>query len=131
MTIAFWCIPIAYLLVYATKIAVGVAQYRFGGGKYDNRHPRDQQAKLEGWGKRSLAAHMNGFEGFMGFAAAVLVAHVGGGNSHAADMLAVAYVISRAIYIAAYVADIHLLRSTVWSLGLGIILCLFALPAFV
>ena len=129
MTIAFWCIPIAYLLVYAAKVPVGVAQYQQGGGKYDNRHPRDQQAKLEGWGKRALGAHLNGFEGFMGFAAAVLVARVGGGNAHTADLLAVAYVVSRAMYVALYLANIHLLRSTVWSLGLGIIMWLFALPA--
>lgn len=129
MTIAFWCIPLAYLLVYASKIPLGVAQYQSSGGKYDNRHPRDQQAKLEGWGKRALGAHLNGFEGFMGFAAAVLVAHVGGGNPHTTDMLAVAYVVLRVVYVGLYLANIHLLRSTVWSLGFGIIVWLFALPA--
>lgn len=130
MTIAFWCIPIAYLLVYATKIVVGVAQYRQNGGRYDNEHPREQQARLEGWGKRAHAAHMNGFEGFAGFAAAVLVAHVAGGNDHTAGLLAIAYVISRALYVGLYVGNVSTARSLVWGLGFGATLWLFLLPLF-
>ena len=44
------------------------AMQRAGG--YDNHLPRAQQAQLEGWGARSVAAHQNGFETFAPFAAA-------------------------------------------------------------
>ena len=54
-------------MVYCTKLPVAVAMQRAGG--YDNRMPRVQQARLEGWGARSVAAHQNGFESFAPFAA--------------------------------------------------------------
>ena len=50
-------------------------------GGYNNHNPRDQQADLEGWGKRALSAHLYGFEGFAPFAAAVFVAHLAGGSA--------------------------------------------------
>lgn len=129
MTIAFWCLPVAFLLVYASKIPVMVAQVKAGDGRYDNHHPRDQQAALTGWGKRAVSAHLNGFEGFAGFAAAVLVARAGGGNEHTAGLLAVVYVVSRVVYIALYLADVATLRSAVWAVGFFATLWLFVLPA--
>ncbi|MEO8800039.1 MAG: MAPEG family protein [Polyangiaceae bacterium] len=130
MTIAFWCLPVAFLLIYASKIPVAIAQVKAGGGRYDNHHPRDQQAALTGWGKRAISAHLNGFEGFAGFAAAVLVAHAAGGNAHTADVLAVAYVVTRVLYVGLYLADVATLRSAVWAVGLFATLWLFVLPAF-
>lgn len=42
-----------------------------GGGRYDNHHPRAQQARLTGFGARALAAHLNSIEAFPLFAAGV------------------------------------------------------------
>ena len=79
MTVPFTCVAIAFVFLYVSKFPVGLAMARMPKG-YDNRHPRDQQAQLTGWGKRALAAHQNGFESFPAFASAVLVSHVGGGD---------------------------------------------------
>ena len=116
MTTPLLCVGIAFLLVYLPKIPLSVAMAKSPEG-YDNRHPRDQQAKLEGWGRRAAAAHANGFESFAPFAAAVLVAHVAKADVGTCSMLAVAHVVARAIYPIVYIADIHALRSAVWFAG--------------
>lgn len=132
MTTSLLCIPIAFLLIYLSKLPLSVAMHReskaAGGKGYDNRHPRDQQAKLAGWGRRANAAHYNGFEGFPGFAAGVLVAHVADADPWWSSALAIAYCVSRVFYVTFYLADVHWARSTVWFLGLCCILGLFALP---
>ena len=85
MEIHLWCIVAAWLVVYGSKLPVAAAMQRAGG--YDNHLPRSQQARLEGWGARSVAAHQNGFENFAPFAAAVLVAHLAGGPERIVDLL--------------------------------------------
>ncbi len=93
-----------------------------------NHHPRAQQAALNGWGARSLAAHLNGFETFAPFAVAVLVAHISGAASGLVDILAVVFVVSRVLYVALYLADLASLRSLVWSVGWIVTLVLFLSP---
>src|SRR5688572_21974309 len=127
MTVPFACVGIAFLLVYAPKVAVFFAQVRAPGG-YDNRHPRDQQAGLTGWGRRAVAAHQNGFEGFAPFAAAVFVAHLGGGDARLAAGLSIAFVVARTLYPILYMANLDKLRSTVWSIGFVATLALFLVP---
>ncbi|MCG3173939.1 MAG: hypothetical protein GMKNLPBB_02151 [Myxococcota bacterium] len=128
MTTPFICVFLAFLLLYVTKVPVAVAMNQLGG--YDNHHPRDQQAKLQGWGRRALAAHLNAFENFPGFAAGVLIAHAGGGNPQAASLLSIAYVAARVLYTVFYIADIPWLRSTVWFVGVGASGGLMLLPLF-
>ena len=127
MTIPFLCILIAYALCYAPKLPLSIAQARQPEG-YDNRHPRAQQDKLEGWGARARGAHLNSFESFPAFAAAVLVAHLAGGDPRRASLLSIGFVVSRAIYIVVYLADLPRLRSTVFGLGMVAIALLFLLP---
>ena len=126
MAIHFWCIVAAWVLVYAGKLPVAFAMQKAGG--YDNHHPRAQQAALNGWGARSLAAHLNGFEAFAPFAVAVLVAHISGASSGLVDILAVVFVVSRVFYVALYLADLASLRSLVWSVGWIVTLVLFLSP---
>ena len=131
MTPSLICIPIAFLLIYASKLPLAVAMHREGksqGKGYDNRHPRDQQARLTGWGRRANAAHYNGFESFPGFAAGALVANVAGGDPWWATALAIGYLVTRVLYIGFYLGDVHFARSSSWFLGLACILGLFALP---
>ena len=97
-------------------------------GGYDNRHPRAQQAELTGWGARSVAAHLNGFETFAPFAAAVLLAHVAGARTSLVDVLAMVFVASRAFYVPCYIADLATLRSIVWTIGIVATLGLFLAP---
>jgi len=126
MAVHLWCIVAAWVWVYAGKLPVAMAMQKAGG--YDNRHPRTQEAALTGWGARSLAAHLNGFETFAPFAAAVLVAHISGAPIGFVDTLSIVFVASRVVYVGLYVADLAALRSTVWSIGWIVTLVLFISP---
>jgi uncharacterized MAPEG superfamily protein len=97
-------------------------------GGYDNHHPRAQQAALTGWGARSVAAHLNGFETFAPFAAAVLAAHICGAATGTVDLLAVVFVVSRVAYVGLYLADLASLRSLAWTVGWIATLGLFLAP---
>jgi uncharacterized MAPEG superfamily protein len=121
------CLPVAFLLVYAPKLPLSIAMGRQPGG-YDNASPRDQQAQLTGWGRRSAAAHANGFESFPAFAAGVLVTHVTGSSPHWASIFSIGYVIARFLYACAYVGGIPTLRSTVWTIGFTCTMGLMVLP---
>lgn len=123
MTIAYWCIFIAALLPF---VSVGLAKYQPG---YNNYSPRDWEAKLEGWRKRAVHAHQNHFEAFAPFAAGVIVAHLAHSPQRAVDLIAVAFVVVRIAYTGAYLANKPLLRSSLWLVGLGCVIALFALAA--
>ena len=127
MSVPFLCILAAFLVVLGSKIPVAVAMARRPSG-YDNHNPRDQQAALDGWGRRAVAAHLNGFEAFPPFAAAVLVAVLAGGDPLWTARLAVLFVAARVVYVALYILDLSTLRSVVWSLGFGATVALFVLP---
>jgi uncharacterized MAPEG superfamily protein len=126
MAIHLWCVVAAWVLVYAGKLPVAMAMQKAGG--YDNHHPRTQEAALTGWGARSLAAHLNGFETFAPFAVAVLVAHISGASTGLVDTLAVLFIVSRVFYVGFYLADLAALRSTVWTIGWIVTLVLFLSP---
>lgn len=129
MTVPFWCLLISAVLIYATKIPLSMAMAKSAGG-YDNKNPREQQAKLEGWGKRALGAHANAFEAFGFFAAAVFVAHLGHASEKWSNILAIAFVILRTAYPVLYIANVDKARSTVWGLAVSCTVALFVLPAF-
>ncbi|HKX12689.1 MAG TPA: MAPEG family protein [bacterium] len=129
MNIPFLCVALAFLLLYLTKIPLAVAMGRSRGG-YDNRHPRDQQAALEGWGRRALAAHQNAFEAFAPFAAAVLVAHAAGADPVWSARLALLFIAARIVYTCLYLANQASLRSTVWMIGTLCTAGLFYLAIF-
>ncbi len=126
MPLYFWCIVAAWILIYLTKGPIALAMQRAGG--YDNHDPRGQQARLAGWGARATAAHLNGFETFAPFAAAVLVAHISGARPGLVDGLAVTFVLSRVAYVACYLADLASLRSAVWTVCWLATLGLFMSP---
>ena len=121
------CLPIALVLVYAPKVTLSGAMAKQPEG-YDNRNPRDQQAKLTGAGRRAVAAHSNGFESFPPFAAGVLACEVTQARPQVAAILAVVYVVARALYPVFYVRDIHQLRSATWMIGFFATLGLLVLP---
>lgn len=124
MTVAFWCVLIALVLPI---ICAAIA--KFGSGKFrgrDNHDPRDFLDSLDGFARRAHAAQLNGFESFPGFAAAVIIADVvGNAQQVTMDVLGVVYVTSRLLYIICYLADLAVLRSLVFFVGLGIIASYF------
>ena len=123
MTIAFWCVLAAALLPYVT---VAIGKY---DRSYDNRSPRDWEARLEGRKRRAVFAHQNHFEAFPAFAAAVIIAHLAAAPQAPVDGVAVAFLLLRAAYTWAYIADRHALRSLLWMGGLACVIALFAIAA--
>ena len=122
-------VGLAALLTIASKLPVSIAMERQGGG-YDNHNPREQQRALQGWGKRALAAHQNAIEAFPLFVAGALVAYVGGGDPTWAERLCIVWLVTRATYNAAYIADLATFRSIVWTLAWAAALGLIGLPLF-
>jgi uncharacterized MAPEG superfamily protein len=122
MTIANWCVLAACVLpvltVGAAKASMGKRSRRNGG--YDNHNPREWMAKLSGWQQRAAAAQTNGFEALPLFIAAVVLAQQAHADQARVDQLAVAFVLTRLVYIAVYLADLATIRSLVWTIGLAI-----------
>ena len=124
MTTATWCVLIAGLLPYAATLTA-----KIGAGGFDNRNPRDWLANQSGFRRRANAAQQNSFEAFPLFAAAVIVAQAAGAAQARVDLLAIAFVVSRLLYIAFYVADLSTLRSLAWFGGIGSAVAIFLAAA--
>ena len=127
MTVALWCILIAFLLPY---LCTYVAKISGGFRLKDNHDPRDFLDSLNGFGRRAHAAQLNGFEVTPAFAAAVIVAHLAGNAELVTiDVMAVLFITSRLLYMICYLADWAILRSLVWLVGMGLIVGLFVASA--
>lgn len=116
MDILIYCLLAAILLPYLAKMPVAYAMNQLGG--YDNRQPRAQQAKLQGFGARALAAHQNGFESLIVFSAAIATALATHHTEGLIQFLAIMHIIARVIYTAFYWLDWDKLRSLSWGLAL-------------
>lgn len=124
---AFFCIFVAWALCYLPLFVSVRARAKLPGG-YDNHDPRAQALRLEGYGRRAVAAHQNGLENFAPFAASVFVAHLGRGAPPVVTAAAVAYAALRAVYVPLYLFDLAALRSVVWTLGMAATALLFLSP---
>lgn len=129
MTIAIYSLIFALLMIIITKAPLAYAMNKLEGG-YDNRHPREQHALLDGFGKRALATHQNTIEAFPMFAAGLLAALWAEANIEIIEYLCVTFVLARLIYSLCYLFDVHILRSIAWTAGIGssIALMFLALP---
>ncbi len=117
MTIAFWCVLVAGLLPYAAFAVIA--------GSLDPHLPRLAAQKLDGMKARANGAHLNAFEAFGFFAAAVIIAHVIEGPNAITNGLAVAFIIARIGHLVFYLKDNQPLRSACFSLGLLCIIAIF------
>lgn len=124
MTIAYWCVLVAALL---PLLFTGIA--KFSGPGFNNKRPREFQAKLEGFRARAHWAHLNTLEAFPPFAAAVIVAHQLHVAQSRIDLLALVFIAARLAYGALYIANLATLRSLVWVVGLGCVIGLFVSAA--
>ncbi len=110
MTIAFYCVlSAAFLPLLFTAIA------KFAGPGFNNFKPRNFQEKLEGFRQRAHWAHLNSFEAFPPFAAAVVIAHLAHNANGTIDRLAMAFVVLRIAYGFAYIANRPTIRSLLWT----------------
>lgn len=126
MSVPYLCVLLAFLSIYFAKVPLAVAMARAPEG-YDNAHPREQQARLAGWGKRAAAAHANGFEAFPGFAAGVVMATLAHADPWWTTALSVTFVVVRCVYPFLYMANVDKLRSLVWGVGFSATIGLFVL----
>ena len=125
MSIAYWCILIAALLPY-----LWVSFAKKTGERYNNRDPRDWQAKQTNpRSNRAHAAHLNGFESFPAFVAGVLMAQLAGVAPATINLLAIAFVVARVLHGVFYVANVQALRSLVWLVGFASAIALIVLAA--
>lgn len=127
MTYPFYCMAAAFALTYLTKLPLAMAMAKEGKSGYDNRNPRDQQARLTGWGRRTLAAHQNSFEVTPVFAAAVITAHLFQADAYWSAVWACVFLVSRILYIIFYIRDVNKMRSLVWMIGMASCVALFVL----
>jgi uncharacterized MAPEG superfamily protein len=125
--ISIWCVFVVFVLIYLPRFPALKGTLR-QEGHIDLGHPRIQQARLEGLGARAQAAHLNTVEAFAPFAAAVWVAHHYGVDAGLRDLLAVAFVAARVLFILAYLADLNPWRTVIWSVGHLFIALLFLSP---
>lgn len=122
MTLANWSILAACLLPVVTvglAKASGIGKGRSKGG-YDNASPREWLSKQTGFQQRANAAQLNGFEALPLFIAAVILAQQAGGPQDRIDLLAMAFVATRVVYVGIYLANLAALRTLVWTVGLGL-----------
>ncbi len=124
MTIAEWTIFGAVLLYLLTIAPAKV----LGDRTFDNANPRDPAFYKPGIRARALGAHLNGIEVFPFFAAAVLLAEFRGLPQHWIDLLAVAFLVIRLAFVAAYLANLATLRSLLWNLGFAVNAAIFFMP---
>lgn len=122
MTTAYWCVLIAGLMPF---LWTGVAKFSTRG--YDNAAVRDFQGRLEGFSKRAHWAHLNSFEAFPLFAAAVIIASVGGADPARVNLLAMTFIGLRLAYGLVYLANWASLRSLIWLLALACPVAMFVI----
>lgn len=120
MFVIIICLLIVVLMPLLAKLPVAIGMAKLGA--YDNKHPRAQQAKLEGFSARAYAAHQNCFEAICLFAPSVLLVLALDEHNVYTVQLCIAFVVSRFLYIGFYWANWDKLRSIVWVLGLLTIL---------
>lgn len=127
MNITEVCILCACLLPLA---CAWLAKFKAFGkprreGGFDNHHPRQWLANLEGWQARAHAAQQNSFEALPVFIAGALIAQRTVETSALIDALALLFIGARVAYIACYLADRAALRSLTWFIALGSSVALF------
>lgn len=115
MAIAYWCIFVAAVLPYLwTSIGKSAAK------GYDNHDPRGWMAtQTHPRVQRGNAAHLNAFEAFAPFAAAVLMAQGAGVDPERITVLALAFIVCRVLHGVFYLTNLAALRSLSWLIGIG------------
>ncbi|AKX51130.1 MAPEG family protein [Thiopseudomonas alkaliphila] len=127
MTLAYWCVLIVMLL---PLVAAASAKLLGKMPASDNHNPRAFLDQVTGKAKRANNAQLNSHEIAPFFAAAIIIAQqIGQMAQSTIDVLAISFVISRVLYLIAYIADWASLRSLIWLAGLGLLISLFMLSA--
>jgi uncharacterized MAPEG superfamily protein len=127
VTTPLWCLVIVALLPYVLSFTGGYFRMR-QLGSVDNKHPRQQVAQLEGVGARAYAAQANAWEALGFFTAAVAVLHLANpevARGATAANLSLGFLATRVLHPIFYLANLDLLRSLAFVVGLGCVIGLF------
>lgn len=120
MYVAYCCILIAALLPY---VWIVVAKTATSG--YNNKDPRGWIAKQDSYRVRNAhGAHLNAFEAFAPFAAAVLMAQMAGVAPDLISQIALIFVFLRILHGIFYLTTRPLMRSLAWLGGFGCVIAL-------
>jgi uncharacterized MAPEG superfamily protein len=114
----------AAFAVYFPFFAVGAARMQAG---YDPAAPRKMFDKLPEWGQRATWAHQNGWESFVLFTAAALMAYVSGVESGDIRLAVVGYLGARILFSVFYIVNQPILRSMMFAIGTTAIVTLMSL----
>jgi uncharacterized MAPEG superfamily protein len=128
MTFPLWSLLIASLFPIVTAWVCGYFRNK-QFGVVDNKHPRDQYARLTGAGARAVAAQQNAWEALAIYAPAVLVTHFLGVTGENVTIACAVFIVARALYLVAYLANKDILRSLLFIIGLGASISLYIMAA--
>ena len=110
MKISLWCL---FYVGFLHILCAGISKSK---ADYDNRNPRAWLAAQKGFRSRANSAQQNSWEAFLWFAVAILVSQsMNAIDNTTVEFLALAFVILRTSYIAAYVFNFAILRTIFWS----------------
>lgn len=124
MPLAYWCVLIAAILPLVIVV------FAKAGSDGDNHHPRDSAERLPPVARRAYAAHLNAYENFPFFAAAVIIAKTQGAPLGTLNALTAIYIVLRIAHAALYIGDHATPRSMVFALAWLINIAIFVLPVF-
>ena len=111
MTVAYWCGFIAAILPYVWSMSWRWPVYSFAV----NLAPRRFEETLSGWRQRAHWAHLNAFENFPPFVAAIIIAQQLGAPQARVDALAMAFIALRVVHGVCYLANLGVLRSLAFA----------------
>lgn len=120
MTTPLWCLVIVAFLPFPLAFIGSYFKTR-QFGTLDNKNPRRQAAQLEGAGARAAAAQANAWEALAVFTAVMVVLHFANpeaAKSSTAANLSRVFVVARLVHPIAYLANVDMLRSAVWMVGM-------------
>src|SRR6187549_2415027 len=109
MSTPFVCVLVAFVLSVLARAPVAITL-------------GSEPVPKEGWRARAVAAHRGLVDGFAPFAAAVIIAHLSGADARRSAVLAIAFVVTEVLYVAAYLGNADYLRAFVWLIGLFAVL---------
>lgn len=115
MEIVLISLFIATIMPILAKAPLALEMNKLKG--YDNRNPRQQQDRLEGFGARCKAAHYNSFEALIMYIPGALAVVAVDGVSAMTEYYAMGFVFARFCYLLMYWLDQHVLRSLFWAAG--------------
>lgn len=120
MFIAYCCILIAACLPYVLAVLAKTA-----APGYNNKDPRGWVSKQDSYRVRNAyAAHLNSFEAFPAFAAAVLMAQLAQVDAQHVAWLSLAFIAFRILHGLFYVTAQQALRSLSWLGGFACVVAL-------